>query len=144
MELIDYTGMLNSHENYLNVLKPLEERTSYIEVVLIDSKPTNDLVEKFKKDIVATKIVSEWWGTKTVAKNKLIRIKSSAELFNYLRTLETFCKYFVSNRGDRTLVTDFWIDDIAFYNKNDEMLLCTTTHEGYITVNKEIISRKYN
>ena len=32
-----------------------------------------------------------------------------------------------------------FIDDIAFYNEKNEYILFTTTHEGYITVNKDII-----
>lgn len=137
---MDYTGRLNTHEEYIKILKLLEEKTKYIEIVLIDEKETNNLVEKFKDDIISTKIVSEWWGTITVAKNKLIRIKASKKLFMYLKQFETFCKYISSGRrGDYSEITDFGYDDIAFYNKNNEMLLCTTTHEGYIIVNEKLI-----
>jgi hypothetical protein len=94
MNIIDYTGKLNKHAKYIKVLDILEQKTKYIEVVLIDEKKTNYLVEKFNKDIVSIKTVSEWWGTKTSAKNKLIRIKSSSDLFNYLKQFETFCKYY--------------------------------------------------
>ena len=67
---MDYTGKLNKHEEYIRVLKLLEKKTKYIEIVLIDEKETNDLVENFREDIISTKIVSEWWGTITVARNK--------------------------------------------------------------------------
>lgn len=138
--MIDYTGKLNDHEQYINVLNALERKAKYIEIVLIDEKETNELVDKFKKDIVLVKRVSEWWGTITEAKNKLIRIKVTSELFEYLRTFETFCKYHISKtRGDYSEVTDFGYDDIAFYDENNNMLLCTTTHEGYITIKKDSV-----
>lgn len=137
--MIDYTGNLNCHEQYINALNALEPKTKYIEIVLIDEKETNELVDKFKKDVISVKKVSEWWGTITVAKNKLIRIKASKELFEYLETFETFCKYHVSrSRGEHSSETDFGDDDIAFYNENDDMLLYTTTHEGYITIKKDL------
>ena len=136
----DYTGNLNKHSKYIKILDALALKTKYIEIVLIDEKETNDLVEKFKKDILSMNIVSEWWGTKTVAKNKLIKIKASKELFEYLKQFETFCKYYVSFiRGDHSEITDFGYDDIAFYDEKDEILLCTTTHEGYISISDEIL-----
>ncbi len=137
---MDYTGKLNNHKKYIKVLTKLEEKTKYIEIVLIDEKETNDLVEKFKQNIISTELVSSWWGTETEAKNKLVKINVSKELFEYLRNFETFCKYHTSIfRGDHSETTDFGYDDIAFYNENDEMLLCTTTHEGYIMINEKIV-----
>ena len=137
---MDYTGKLNNHKKYIKVLKKLEEKTKYIEIVLIDEKETNDLVEKFKQNIISTELVSSWWGTETEAKNKLVKINASKELFEYLQKFETFCKYHTSIfRGDHSETTDFGYDDIAFYNENDEMLLCTTTHEGYIMINEKIV-----
>jgi hypothetical protein len=147
MNIIDYTGKLNKHAKYIKVLDILEQKTKYIEVVLIDEKKTNYLVEKFNKDIVSIKTVSEWWGTKTSAKNKLIRIKSSSDLFNYLKQFETFCKYYEYGSNPKSFLrgddysesTDFGYDDIAFYNEKNEILLCTTTHEGYISISDELI-----
>ena len=136
---MDYTGKLNEHEEYLKILKLLEEKTKYIEIVLIDEKETNDLVEKFKSDIVSSKIVSKWWGTQSVAKNRLVRINASKELFDYLQQFETFCKYHVSlQNGEYSELTDFGCDDIAFYNESGEMMLSTITHEGYIMINEKI------
>jgi len=144
--MIDYTGKLNKNAKYIKILNALELKTEYIEVVLIDEKETNDLVEKFKNDIVSTEIVSEWWGTKTVARNKLIKIKASKELFDYLKQFETFCKYYEYGstiksflRGDYSKITDFGYDDIAFYDEKEQILLCTTTHEGYITIDEKLI-----
>lgn len=138
--MIDYTGKLNEHEEYLKILNLLEKKTSYIEIVLIDKKKTNELVEKFKDKIISTQFVSKWWGTETRIKNKLIKIESSKELFDYLSKFETFCKYYTSeNRGDYSEITDFGYDDIAFYDKFENPLLFTTTHEGYIIVSDNLI-----
>lgn len=138
--MIDYTGKLNEHEQYLQILDKLKKKTSYIEIVLIDGKKTNNLVEKFKDQIISTDAVSEWWATKTSGRNKLVRINSSDELFSYLETFETFCKFYTSsNRGDYSVLTDFGIDDIAFYDILGNPLLLTTTHEGYIIVNEKLI-----
>jgi len=144
--MIDYTGKLNKNAKYIKILNALELKTKYIEIVLIDEKETNDLVERFKNDIISTKIVSEWWGTETVAKNKLIKIKASKELFDYLKQFETFCKYYEYGstiksflRGDYSKITDFGYDDIAFYDEKEQILLCTTTHEGYIAIDEKLI-----
>ena len=137
--MIDYTGKLNEHIEYIKILNNLEPKSKFIEIVLIDEKDSNELVKKFKNDIISQKIVSKWWGTETNAKNKLFKIKASKELFNYLKTFETFCKYYISyTKGDYNEITDFGLDDIAFYDENNNILLCTTTHEGYILIDKSL------
>lgn len=144
--MIDYTGKLNNHEDYINILNKVETMCDYIEIVVIDGKESNDLVNKFKNDILKIKKVSKWWGTKIKDKNYLYKIKTSKSFFDYIKKYETFCKYYEygSNeesikRGDYSEITDFGLDDIAFYDNNNDCLLCTTTHEGYILIKKNII-----
>ncbi len=140
MEMIDITGKLNNHEDYLKILKVLKKRTKYIEIVLIDNKKTNHLIEKFKGDILLQKKTNNWWGTKTTKENNLIRLKSTKELFNYLEQFETFCKYLTSEKyGEYAEMTDFQDDDIAFYDEKGNYLLFTTTHEGYICICQDLI-----
>lgn len=140
--MIDYTGKLNNHKQYIDILNKLKPHCKYIEIVVIDGRKSNKLIEKFKDDILEVKKVSKWWGTETKGSNYLYKINFSEELFEYLKQFETFCKYYEygSNnesliRGDYSEITDFGLDDIAFYNENNESLLCTTTHEGYIAIN---------
>jgi len=147
MDIVDYTGKLNNHETYINVLNKLEQKCKYIEIVVIDGRKSNELVDKFSEDILSITKVSKWWGTETRRTNYLYRINYSKELFEYMRQFETFCKYHEcgSNkeslrRGDYSETTNFGIDDIAFYDKEDNYLLYTTTHEGYISINKQLIS----
>ena len=147
MNLVDYTGKLNTHEEYVNMIKKLEKKTKYIEIVVIDEIVTNNIVNKFKNDIISTRIVSEWWGTKTSAKNKLVKIKASKEFFEYILKFETFCKYYICKKFDKDFGsyvdiqenTDFGYDDIAFYDDNNDILLCTTTHECYISINEKLM-----
>lgn len=149
MELTDYTGKLNDHESYLDILNRIDKKCEYIEVVILDEKESNDLIEKFRNDIISVKKVKEWWGTEVVSLepcNYLYRLKYSKKLYNYLSKFETFCKYFEYGTtkksleyGDYREITDFGMDDIAFYDQNGNYLLWTTTHEGYILVNDKII-----
>lgn len=133
--MIDMTGKLNNHDDYLNILNFLEKKCCYIEIFLIDGKDTNDLVEKFKKNIISTQYVSDWLGSKVHGKNKLVKIKVDKELFKYLKKFETFCKYYISfDCGDYSVKTDFGVDDIAFYDQDENLLLVTTTHEGNIFI----------
>lgn len=94
MDLIDYTGKLKNHEDYLKMLKKLEKECAYIEMVIINEVLDNELIKNFYNDIILTKKVSKWWGTKTSGKNNLYRIKASKDIFKYLRQYETFCKYY--------------------------------------------------
>ena len=144
--MIDYTGKLNEKKDYLRILEKLKSKTSYIEIVILDGKKTNELVTMFQSDIISHNKVNRWWGTITKGQNNLYRIKSSDELFNYLKKFETFCKYYhygttkkSLNHGDYSEDTDFGIDDIAFYDINGNTLLNTTTHEGYILISEEIM-----
>ena len=140
MNIIDYTGKLNNHDDYIQILNKLEQKCSYIEVVILDKRKSNELVEEFKHDIIETKKVSKWWGTETKSQNNLYKIKSSKGLFEYLSKYETFCKYIENEKkGDYPEATDFGIDDIAFYDEFNNYLLYTTTHEGEIIINKELI-----
>ena len=146
MNLIDYTGKLNNHEEYIKTLEKIKAKCKYIEVVIIHKRKSNELVDAFSSDILEHKKVSEWWGTKTKSSNSLYRIKASKELFDYLTKYETFCKYYKYGstsksllRGDYSEITDFGADDIAFYDKNDNYILFTTTHEGYIAIDEKIV-----
>lgn len=146
VSMVDYTGKLNNHNEYIEILDKIENKCKYIEMVILDGRKSNELIDKFNDTILEVKKVSEWWGTKIIGgSNYLYKINYSKEIFEYLRNFETFCKYYEyrSNNesikiGDYAEITDFGIDDIAFYDKNDICLLCTTTHEGYISVNEKI------
>lgn len=138
MELTDYTGKLNDHEEYLKILKILENKCKYIEYVLVDDDDTK-LIEAFKDTVISMQPKNRWWGTKTNGKCMVYKLKSSPQIFKYLKQYETFCKYIISDTGDVSEETDFGINDIAFFDDNEMPLLFTTTHEGYITIRKDLL-----
>ena len=63
MKLIDYTGKINNHSEYLEILKRLEKKSKYIEYVLVDEDDTA-FIKKFNDSIIAMAYKSKWWGTK--------------------------------------------------------------------------------
>ena len=140
MKLVDYTGKINSHDEYLEILKKLEKKSQYIEYVLVDESDTK-FIEKFKDLIISMTPKNKWWGTKTGGRGRQVyKIKSSKEIFRYLNKIETFCKCIVSIHGDIAESTDFGINDIAFFDDSGTPLLFTTTHEGYITIRNDLFS----
>lgn len=138
MKLIDYTGQLNNHNEYLKVIKQLEKKCKNIEYVLVNEDET-ELIEKFKNFIISSTSKNKWWGTKSSKKSKIYIIKFSKEIFNYLKRFETFCKYIILNDGDIVEETEFGINDIAFFDDKEIPLLFTTTHEGYITIRDDLL-----
>ena len=137
MKLVDYTGKLNNHSKYLQVIKQIENKCEYIEYVLVN-EDDREFIEKFESLIISVKLKNKWWGTKSSQKNKAYKVRSSKEIFKYLKQFETFCKYTISNSGDVVENTDFGINDIAFFDDKDMPLLFTTTHEGYITIRNDL------
>lgn len=149
MGLIDYTGHLNNHDDYVKIINRINDKCDYIEIVILDKKESNKLVDKFSEFIIEKKKVKKWWGTELLCKrpcNSLYKIKYNKHIYLYLLQFETFCKYFEFGTSEKSLkigdyseITDFGIDDIAFYDSEGNTLLNTTTHEGYIMINEKLI-----
>ncbi len=137
MKLVDYTGKLNNHNEYLKIIKQLENKCNYIEYALVNEEETK-FIERFNDSILSLELRNKWYGTKSSQKNKVYKIKSSKEIFRYLKQFETFCKYTISNNDDIVEETDFGINDIAFFDDKETPLLFTTTHEGYITIRDDL------
>lgn len=138
MQLIDYTGKLNEHEKYLKIISLLEEKSKFMEYILIYDGDTK-LIDKFSSEIISVRFKNKWWGTKSSKSVKIYRFRVNEEIFNYLKKFETFCKYVVSNNGDYVIETNFGINDITFYDDEDLPLLFTTTHEGYIMIRDDLL-----
>ena len=126
---VNYDGKLNNHEDYQKMLKILEKECSFIG---IDSE--HEIVVKHNKDIIKIEKSSSWWGIETSYINTLYYIKASEALFKDLSKYETFCKT-INYEAQKT---DFGANDIAFFDKNDNILLITNTHEGFISVDERI------
>ena len=108
----------------------LETKCNYVEIVILDGRESNELVDKFNNDILEIRKVSKWWGTETKTVNNLYKIKATKNFFTYLEKYETFCKYYVSKNGDYNGITDFGYDDIAFYDENNNYLLFCWNYRG--------------
>ncbi|MDE7264285.1 MAG: hypothetical protein K2N64_06460 [Anaeroplasmataceae bacterium] len=128
---------LNEHSEYLKILNILEQKTKYIEYVLVDESDTW-FINALQEDIYEQKKVNHWWGTKTSQRCCLYKIKASTTLFSILRKFSTFCVMKSGEWGDYTEATDFGINDIAFFDDRTEPILFTTTHEGYIEIREDI------
>lgn len=137
MKLVDYTGKLNNHKEYLQIINQLENKCKHIEYVLVNEDETK-FIENFENLIISSESKNKWWGTKSSHNNKVYKIKASHGIFKYLKQFETFCKYTVSDNGDIVEDTDFGINDIAFFDDKDMPLLFATTHEGYITIRDDL------
>lgn len=137
MEFVDYTGKCNRHEDYLQVIKQLERKCRYIEYVLVNEEDRTFL-ERFEGSVISSSWKNKWWGTESSQKSRVYRMNASSGLFQYLKGVETFCRYIVSDQGDFSEETEFGINDIAFFDEKELPLLFTTTHEGYITVREDL------
>lgn len=61
MKLVDYTGKMNAHDAYLEMLKRLERKSRYIEYVLVDETDT-EFIEKFRDLCIEVRVKNRWWG----------------------------------------------------------------------------------
>jgi len=138
MKLMDYTGRINDHNEYLLIIKKLENKCKYIEYVIID-EDDNKFIKRFENHIISKNSRNKWWGTETSETYILYKLKATKEVFNYLMTFETFCKCIFSNEGDIVERTSFGINDIVFFDDEKIPLLFTTTHEGYITIRDDLV-----
>ena len=139
---VDYEGKLNNHKDYLKILNILEKKSDFIGIV-----GEHEITKKFKNDIIKTEESSSWWSEETSCVENIYYIKASSELFNFLRKYETFCKTIVYKNifNYETLqaeTTDFGVNDIAFFDRNDNILLATVTHEGFIHV-ADVVDKEF-
>ena len=135
--VVDFTGKLNNHENYLKMLDILEKKCSFIGI-----SKNHKIIDIFNNFIISIEKSYTWWGIETSYLETLYYIKTSKELFNFLRKYDTFCKYIIGSfemmKSDEVVLTEFGQNDIAFFDDNEKILLRTNTHEGFIFVNKNI------
>ena len=141
-----FNGKLNNHEDYLKMLGILKNKCKFIGISCV-CEFDHELVKEFKNDIMCIEKSNTWWGFVTSYTAVLYYIKSSNELFDYLKKYETFTKYIFGNRnakiGDEVERTNFGYNDIAFFDENDQLLLKTITHEGDVLVS-DSIDKLYN
>ncbi len=137
MKMVDYTGKLNQHADYLNMLRVLKQKCTYLEYVLLSDD--DSFVEKYREQIVSVKGKNKWWGTKSSGKSDVYRLRAVPDMFRDLRKHETFCIFKGTEMGDVAVETSFGWNDIAFFDDRGELpLLYTTTHEGEVMVRDDL------
>ena len=132
MKLVDFSNKIKNHNEYLSIIKQLENKCKYIEYVLQyddDSK----FIDKFENLIISFKLKNKWWGTKSHKKGKIYKLKVSEDIFKYLRQFENLINY-----NSYTAFEDE-ANDIAFLDDEDLPLLYTTTHEGIIMIRDDLL-----
>jgi len=127
--------LLESNQQYLDLLKLLKKRTAYIVLVQIcgeDSEDKNLQAALSYMRLLQKKSVRKWLGT-VRRDNQAIEyiFEADARFFEYLKTFSSFFFNRKTDEGwDDVEETDFGQDDIAFLDSQKQVLFYTTTHEG--------------
>lgn len=125
--------LLNTHEQYLELLAKIEKRAVYVEIVQICVQKSPDQIIEFAKEhlqLIDKKSVYKWFGTishNTAPKYIFVLTKS---FWDFLRQFSSFF-FNGSNECPWDIInTAFGMDDIAFLDEKYQPLFYTTTHEG--------------
>ena len=135
--------LLKSRSQYLDILNAIRKDTEKIIIVQIDGEDKEDPIVNAAKKMMTLEnreIVSEWFGTTAPVRAAIkYTFLKKREFFGYLSSFESF--FIVESENPyKVRITDFGFDDIAFLDRNGEMLFFTTTHEGYANLNKKYIT----
>ncbi len=127
--------LLESNQQYLDLLKSLKKRTAYIVLVQIcgeDSEDKNLQAALQYMRLLQKKSVRKWLGTIRWDNRAVEYIfEADVRFFKYLKTFSSFFFNRKTAEGwDDVEETDFGQDDIAFLDSQKQVLFYTTTHEG--------------
>lgn len=133
-DLVSYDDKLNKYEDYVKMLNILEKKCAFIGITY-----EHEIIEKFKDDIFQIEKTNNWWACIVSYIETIAYIKSSKELFDYLKKYERFYKYILTEQESIVIEeTSFGTSDIAFFDNEDNILLGTCTHEGFTYVTRSI------
>ncbi len=135
--------VLRNRLQYLDILNTIRNETEKIIIVQIDGEDKTDPIVNTAKEMMTLEkreIVSEWYGTFAPGRSAMkYTFLKKREFFGYLSSFESF--FIVESENPYEVrTTDFGFDDIAFLDRNGELLFFTTTHEGYANLNKKYIT----
>lgn len=118
---------IDSREDYLRLLDVLEKHTAVIEYAQSAGENPDDPLVKTALRFVRSKYLStEWAAVGYGGPGMIYKFRADKAIFKRLREYESF----LYNGKDRCGHTDFGRDnDIAFFDKNEDLLFCTLTHE---------------
>ena len=135
---------IRDYDEYLELLDAVRPFTAFIAIVQIDGYDPDDIV-MLEADATMESVgrykVNKWPGTRTRGmRAQLHMYKSNREFFKWLREGDAFFYNSQDAWGcDLVERTDFGLDDIIFLDKEQEVMMFTTTHEGIICINEELI-----
>ena len=135
---------IRDYDEYIELLDAVRPFTSYIAIVQIDGYDPDDIVmleADACMECVSRYRTNKWPGTRTRGmRAQLHMYKANRDFFNWLKDGEAFFYNTRDERGcDLVEQTDFGLDDIVFLDKEQEVMMYTTTHEGLIYINEELI-----
>lgn len=135
---------IRDHAEYVELLDAVRPFTHYIALVQVDGYDPDDIIMQ-EADAVMESVgrykTNNWPGTRTRGmRAQLHMYKASRAFFDWLKEGEAFFYNYEDEYGcDCVEQTDFGFDDIIFLDKEQEVMMYTTTHEGDIFINEELI-----
>ena len=135
---------IRDYDEYVELLDAVRPFTHYIAIVQIDGYDPDDIVMQ-EADALMESVgryrTNKWPGTRTRGmRAQLHMYKANRDFFNWLKEGEAFFYNTTDEWGcDKVESTDFGFDDIIFLDKEQEVMMYTTTHEGLIAINEELI-----
>ena len=137
--MLDLTNFIK----YTEVIGLIEKKCDYVEIVLLCSKESSELIEMFQDQIIDKEWVTEWSGTriylgddKKEKGNLKIKIKFNNKFLTLIKETGAKGPFNTEDRNYNFIGYLYFPlleqDDISFYDKDGNLLLFTTTHEGYV------------
>ena len=135
---------IRDYDEYIELLDAVRPFTAYIAIVQIDGYDPEDVImleADAQMESVGRYRTNKWPGTRTRGmRAQLHMYKANRSFFQWLADGEAFFYNTEDEWGcDVVEQTDFGLDDIIFLDKEQEVMMFTTTHEGLIFINEELI-----
>lgn len=140
---------LDTTEKYHHFIETVTKKTKVIEYVVLngDRNPNKDMLVVMKNNGSVETLTSSWAGTRVFGKksNKKYVVQYSDELKKELLKFENF---FIVNKillepntyKCKLEYTSWGLSDIAFYSHTGDLLAFSTTHEGWVFANLNVLS----
>ena len=121
MNIVDYTGKLNSHEEYILMLKKIQEKCDYIEIVIIDEKEIDDKyfmeIEGECRGNVTKSMIRELENGPTLQELSSL-LKLEIEVFGYDKSEPEWIEHYHYNNGE--VVTEYALPPYVHKDMVDE------------------------
>ncbi len=136
-----------NHDDYIKILDLIRKNTEFIVIVQTLGYDKEDKIIAKANELmrlIKTEKVNRWFGSLTHGKKGLqYTFEKDRKFFFYLKEFESFFIDVIDKNTNYFSVkaTDFNTnDDIAFHDKDKNLLFYTTTHEGYAYINVKYLN----